>query len=194
METGGAMPFIPFYELFREVADHETRTVTRWGDPVLPDATYGFLELFCDEPGCDCRRAYIWVISREVNLPTGQPLATISYGWETREFYTEWASFPLSEADFHELQGPALVSVAPQSEFATRLLSIFESLLEDEEYAERIARHYRMFRNVIDKGAKASLARPSTARAASTKGSRRRRKTKRQSTSKGGRRSRRASR
>lgn len=153
------VPFTPFFKLFREVADHETRTVTRWGDPDLPDATYGFLELFCDEKGCDCRRAHIWVISKEVRLSSRTPLATISYGWEDDDYYNQWASFPLTAEDLDEMKGPALVSFAPQSRYSTRLLEIFESLLEDEAYVRRLVRHYEMFREVIDRGVLETSAR-----------------------------------
>jgi hypothetical protein len=146
------MPFVLFHEFFPEVAEAETRSVTRWGDPELPDASYGFVELFCDEEGCDCRRAFIWVVSEQVRTKSGSPLATISYGWEDERFYEEWASFPLTAEDLDELKGPALVRLTPQSEHAPKLLELFEMLLEDEEYAQRIERHYQMFRSAIDGG------------------------------------------
>lgn len=53
------MPFRLFHDLFPEIAERETRSVFL---PVaqngLPAGGYAFKEMFCDEPGCDCRRAF----------------------------------------------------------------------------------------------------------------------------------------
>ena len=59
------MPFTPFENQFLEVAQRETRTVSvlpqaRLG---LPVAAYQFNEMYCDEPGCDCRRVFFAVFS-----------------------------------------------------------------------------------------------------------------------------------
>src|ERR1039458_3144226 len=53
------MPMTPFMERFPEVGARETRSATVTQRQDLPDGEYGFLELYCDEPGCDCRRATI---------------------------------------------------------------------------------------------------------------------------------------
>lgn len=55
------MPFAHFYNYFPEVAKGETHSITispasEFG---LPPDDYGFLEMYCDEPGCDCRRVLI---------------------------------------------------------------------------------------------------------------------------------------
>src|SRR5438128_8078528 len=61
----GIMPYAPFHKLCPEIASRETRTVT-----VLPHASLGlepadyeFVEMYCDEPGCDCRRVMFSVLS-----------------------------------------------------------------------------------------------------------------------------------
>jgi len=59
------MAYAPFYTRFEEIAERETRAVTVI-DPSsfnLPPAKYSFIEMFCDEPGCDCRRAYFAVVT-----------------------------------------------------------------------------------------------------------------------------------
>lgn len=48
-----------------------------------------------------------------------------------------------------ELKGPALNIGSLQSEYAPALLEEVESVLEDDDYAERIKRHYRMFKDAI---------------------------------------------
>lgn len=146
------MPFTPFHELFPAVAERETRSVTQLNNPELPDGSYGFLEMFCDEEGCDCRRVFIQALCYEGRLRSHRPLATIAYGWENEAFYREWARFPLTAEDLRELKGPALARLAPQTRHAPQMLEIFESLLDDEAYAQRIVRHYQMFREAIDGG------------------------------------------
>jgi hypothetical protein len=146
------MPYAPFYELFPDVAPNETRSIHVL-DPrgELPLGEYGFLELFCNEEGCDCRRAFINVMHTSGRKVT--QVAAISYGWEDASFYRKWASFPLSKEDLHELKGPALLRLQPQSEYAPILLEHFEMMLRDQAYAKRIERHYEMYRRAIDEQA-----------------------------------------
>jgi hypothetical protein len=146
------MPFAPFYEKFGALAARETRTLTFLTDGDVPAGSYNFVEMFCDERGCDCRRTFIRVYDeaklKGPRLP--KPLATISWGWENEAFYRSWASFPLDDNMLDELMGPALVTGAYQSRYADAFVRHFESLLVDEKYADRIVRHYRMFREKID--------------------------------------------
>lgn len=141
------MPFVQLASRFPEIAASETRTVTVLGaDEELPRGTYGFLESFCDEEGCDCRRAFITVVLAGNARET---LATISYGWEKESFYRAWASFPLSKEDLEELKGPGLVRFAQQSQHAPALLQYFKMLVNDAAYRERIVRHYQLFRDAV---------------------------------------------
>ncbi len=141
------MPFVPFHEYFPEVAANETRGVFQPG----PDGTLGegvvFGELYCDEPGCDCRRVVFHVFAKG---RLSEPLATLTFGWEPASFYRKWASFPLSAEDLEELMGPALMRLTPQSPRATEMLEHERTLLADPVYVERLIRHYRMFREVVD--------------------------------------------
>ena len=145
------MPFVPFASQFPELARQETRSVLNFEEGVQTCA-YLFMEMFCDEPGCDCRRVFVQVISDQPGVP--QPRATISWGWEPASFYRTWAKFPLDATDLDELRGPALVRLTPQSEEAPELLEQFRVLVKDEAYASRVIRHYAMFRERIE------LARP----------------------------------
>lgn len=149
------MPFAPFHELFADVAPAETRSITiLTAEEGLPRGTYGFLESFCNEEDCDCRRAFISVVSADEGRKSGarEPLAVISFGWEKESFYRDWASFPLSKEDLAELKGPALARLSPQSQYAPVLLQHFKTLLDDADYRARIVRHYQMFREAIDGG------------------------------------------
>jgi hypothetical protein len=148
------MPFVPFYELCPETAKEETRSVTvmsdaKWG---LPAGDYGFVEMFCDEKGCDCRRVMFYVIA----APRGDLRAVIAYGWESREFYAKWMR-DSDPDDLDNLQGPCLNFGSPASVHAPALLEMTkEVLLNDAMYVERVKRHYRMFRAKIDEAENAA--------------------------------------
>ena len=82
------MPFVLFRNHFRDLAERETRTVTvlEHSGSDLPAGEYGFIEMFCDEPGCDCRRVFLSVFS----MVHEKFVAVIHYGWESPEFYAAW--------------------------------------------------------------------------------------------------------
>ena len=151
------MPYSLFYNHFHEISEHETRIVTVIDQSVfnLPPADYSFLEMFCDEPGCDCRRVFFSVLSSLQN----DIQAVITWGWEKREFYAKW----MGDDDpiiIRDLIGPALNLVSPQTKFASALLDLFRNvLLKDAAYVDRIKRHYAMFRQKIDNQANSACLR-----------------------------------
>jgi len=145
------MPFVPFHELLPDVAERETRDVMVLpGSNVgLPPGHYGFLEMYCDEEGCDCRRVFLTVVSSA----RGKVEAVIAWGWEKPAFYAKWMhdDDPQTVAS---LVGPILNFGSPATKLAPALLLLFENvLLKDQKYVERIKRHYRMFRDKIEEGA-----------------------------------------
>lgn len=143
------MPFQLFHDLFPELAESETRSITLLGhtsEPALPAGEYAFCEMFCNEAGCDCRRVMFHVISRF----RAEPVAVVAWGWESPEFYAAWLhdDDPDSMA---ELIGPTLNLGSPQSELAGGILGLVRDvLLKDKAYVERVKRHYRQFRDKID--------------------------------------------
>ncbi len=137
------MPFAPLFALFPEISAAETRTAH------TPEGAFTFVESFCDEPDCDCRRAYFLVYS---DKDRSTPLATLTWGWEQPAFYKKWSSFPLSAEDIEELTGPALARMNRQSPLAPRMLELLRFLLRDENYRQRIVRHYLMFRDKVESG------------------------------------------
>ena len=150
------MPFSSFHDRFPDVAETETRTLRLVRDSGLGEHI-GFLELFCDERGCDCRRVFIHAVCPEMGRAT---LATISFGWEPDSFYRSWARFPLSDEDLRELKGPALVRLTPQSAHAEEMLELFTEQLLDAPYVDRIVRHYKMFRETVEAPKKRRLGFP----------------------------------
>lgn len=122
------MAMVPFFTRFKDLAFKEMRSATVRGIPNLPDGQYGFLELYCDEPECDCRRVVIQVIS-----PTSgsKICATIHYGWESLEFYETW--FRDNEYG-REYTGATLDPFNPQTENSDALLRLFIQVLQNKAY------------------------------------------------------------
>ena len=142
------MGYVPFYSRLPKIAKRETRTVTILSKTPagLPPGEYAFLECFCDEPGCDCRRVFFCVVS-----PYSQDaLAVIAYGWEDRKFYARWFGSN-DRRDLDDLRGPVLNLFSPQSKLAPAILEAFKQLLlPDTDYIDRVKQHYRLFRASID--------------------------------------------
>lgn len=141
------MPYAAFFEFYPDVAENETRVLTLLGrsEYGLPPDEYAFIEMFCDEPGCDCRRVFFHVQSEKHGN-----VATIAYGWESREFYVKWFGRN-DKSTIDELVGPFLNLASPQSKYANALLNVVkEILLTDRAYVDRIKKHYSMVRKKIN--------------------------------------------
>lgn len=137
------MAMAPFYTRFRDLAFQEMRVATIQGRSDIPDGEYGFLELYCEELGCDCRRVIINVISKT----TGPKVwATINYGWETPEYYASWSRVKESAED---MSGAELDPLNPQTQYSWAFLDLFEYILQDQAYVDRLKRHYDMFKKAL---------------------------------------------
>ena len=152
------MPYQLFHDLFPDMAGKETRTITVFGDRSktgLPPGEYAFCEMFCNEPGCDCRRVFFYVMASFRKRCE----AVIAWGWESPEFYANWFHHDDPEV-IADLMGPCLNIGSPRSELAGPILDLARSvLLKDEAYVERIKRHYQLFRAMID-GKSVAASRP----------------------------------
>jgi hypothetical protein len=140
------MPMTPFMEKFPDLGRRETRSILVPPGQDLPSGEYGYIEFYCNEPGCDCRRATIIVLRPDTGW--NKPWATISYGWESLEFYNKWGG---AHSDPAEMQGPHLDPLNVQTEYAPALLDLFRWVLQSPEYVERLKRHYRMFRDTVER-------------------------------------------
>ncbi|MBM4035029.1 MAG: hypothetical protein FJ291_25075 [Planctomycetes bacterium] len=142
--------YAPFHRYCPEIGYTEYRSVDIRGDRDLPDGEYGFMELYCTERKCDCRRVIFYVV--EPRYP-GKILATIGYGWESPEFYVKWMH---GDSIAEGMAGVSTAMLGPQSSLAEALARACEDLLvSDPQYVERLKRHYALFRKVVDaKGGK----------------------------------------
>ena len=139
---------VPFRKYFTEIADAETRSARIFEEHPsgLPPGEYGFLEFYCDEKNCDCRRVHLMVIADW----SKEPIAMIAYGWETPAYYAKW----MHSADKQmaaEMSGTMLEPFFNQSKYAAAAKKLCEdAFLADPSYVERLKRHYRMMRDHVD--------------------------------------------
>ena len=140
------MPFIPFHEVFPDLAAQETRTITTLASAYLPAGSYTLIEMYCDEPHCDCRRVFFSVLSSN----TLQIETVIAYGWESPAFYAQWMGDDDPET-IRGLKGPILNFGSPHSALAPALLDLVKTaVLQDDHYIARLKTHYTIFRQTID--------------------------------------------
>jgi hypothetical protein len=126
-----------FHQFFPEVAEQETRFLFIEEGPGIPAGQYAFIEAYCTDPDCDCQRVMLNVTEAKRGI-----LATISYGFNPAKT-REWFDGP----------NPFLDPLNPQSEYAEELLDLFQEMVLDEEYEERLKRHYRMVKEAVRSGA-----------------------------------------
>ena len=122
-----------------DLAERESRTVFLENDPAVatpppvPPGAYLFDELYCVEPGCDCRRVLIQVYSASAVL-----LATISHSFE-----------PPSENQLIRKQ-TILDPLFQQSPWAVDLMDLFLHVLRiDPAYRSRLVRHYQAVKAAV---------------------------------------------
>jgi len=133
--------YASFHSIFPKIAKQETRFITVPENGKVPQGDYGYFPSFCTDKDCDCRRTLINVLQVNPDYPDTHA-ATISYGWEKMGFYKEWGGgLPLDV--LNDFKGPSLEVMQQQSSYANYFLEIFQNILStDEEYANRIQRHY----------------------------------------------------
>ncbi|MCW5551890.1 MAG: DUF1186 domain-containing protein [Verrucomicrobiae bacterium] len=137
---------IALHSCFPELAARETRCLhVLTPDGPLPPGEYGFLEHYCEQPDCDCRRVLLRVTSAKSPHTV---LATINCGWESAGFYTRWMHG--DEQAGREITAASLDPLHPQSKYADYLLDFVQKeLITDPAYVARLARHYDLFKQAL---------------------------------------------
>lgn len=129
-----------FTQMFPEVAEIETRSITLLNHPTLPADKYYFAEFYCDDPACDCRRVIVSVMAASrLDAPDPFDLATFSHAFEPPD--------PRSP-----IFVPGQTFIEPmhrQSLHAPALFDLFCQMVQDEAYAARLVRHYEMVKEAV---------------------------------------------
>ncbi|MEI8230389.1 MAG: hypothetical protein WCG83_04610 [Candidatus Peregrinibacteria bacterium] len=141
------MEFIPLHTVLFALAEKETRQLVILQETGgLPEGIYCFIDSYCSDQKCDCRRTFINVFCIEGALE-GRHLATIGYGWETAGFYTKWMHGDSKIGK--QMTGTALESMQVQSEYAPLAFAAFHKFILDDAYTQRIQKHYAAFKEEI---------------------------------------------
>jgi len=143
------MNFTPFHERCPEIAAREMwRYTLQKSTRGLPAGDYLFVESYCSEPGCDCRRVFLNVIWQgRPGISRGQD-ATIGFGWERPEFYIEWMAGDESGAN---LAGANLEPMQRQGPMAEALLEMTKAvILSSPGAVDWIKRHYAAFKASVE--------------------------------------------
>ncbi len=138
------MASIPLFSLLPELAARETRSAMVGPGGDVPAGEYAFMELYCADPGCDCRRVIIQVVSRE---DPEAALAIIVFGWEKAAFYQK--RMPWDSNAGREITSGTLDPLNRQSKHAPALLHLFRTVVADAPYRLRLKRHYEAFRKSL---------------------------------------------
>jgi hypothetical protein len=145
----------PFTSRFPELGMKETRVAIfpDEDDPMM--GRYAFIELYCDDEACDCRRVIFQVVDES---DPSKILASINYGWESPEYYARWMG---SSEDARKMAGATLDPLLPQSSHSRFFLKFLNGLvLRDPAYVERLKRHYAMFKSVQQQKTRAGSPKP----------------------------------
>ncbi len=119
-----------FVNHFRRIAKNETRSVTFFtAQRNLPPDQYVFMELYCTEPGCDCRNVVLNVVGRSQGH-----LATINHALDPDGFKD--VGMPQTFLD----------PLNKQSHYSDALLKLFKEAVLDEFYAERLESHLQLMK------------------------------------------------
>ncbi len=139
----------PFHLIAGERAWRETRSIRIFQEHgELPPDEYGLIEFYCPDPKCDCRRVLLQVVCQS---QPGAILATVSFGWETEQFYTRWMKSDAQAAS--NLKGASLDPLGSFHPLAESLLRMVrDTALSDPDYVARLARHYREFKKATRQG------------------------------------------
>ena len=141
---------IPLHSVLPELAQREVRCVhlgralDAGSESALPADEYAYLEFYCDDLRCDCRRVLLQVIARD---QPGKIFASIGYGWDKESFYRK--RMPWAPDDARGTVRGELDPLNEQSEFAEEFLALFRRYVLDEPYRLRLRRHYRLFREEL---------------------------------------------
>jgi hypothetical protein len=136
---------LEFRHLFPEIGMDETRSaIIPKGGASLPRGQYFFLEAYCTDKGCDCRRVMLRVMWTPVEEGApGPQIVPKEVAWILH-------AFEPPPPDAHVPEQTMLDPLNPQSELAEGVLDLFnETVIQDPAYRERLVRHYRMVKDAI---------------------------------------------
>lgn len=127
------MDFSPAGEFIGEA--HQVRTVGLRHSRELPGGDYRFLDTYCTDPSCDCRKTIILVYRNDIHV------STIHYGWESDAFYRKWMGSAFDDNNDLPMSGASIDISSPNHVPPKAMLAFFQALLDDNWIA-KFKTHY----------------------------------------------------
>ena len=115
---------------------HQVRTAEISDSPRLPDGEYKFVDMYCTDPSCDCRKTMKRV------LYNGAHVSTINFGWEPPAFYEGWFGGELKDGGIPPMHGASIDITSPDRVSQDSILGLFKALL-NEKWVANFKRNYR---------------------------------------------------
>lgn len=148
------MEFLPAGDIIGSA--HQVRMVGIRESSLLPDGDYTFVDSYCIDTSCDCRRTLILVVLNNTHV------STVGFGWEPIEFYRKWMN---GEPDNDEdddivslLHGATIDISSPDKVSAQGMLTLFNELL-DEKWIANFKRNYSAVKAQLAKRSKTKNSR-----------------------------------
>ena len=127
------MEFIPAGEVIGEA--HQVRSVGIRKSPQLPDGEYTFIDMYCSDPRCDCRKTMIQI------MHGGRLVSIINFGWESPAFYENWMGKSAKGHAMPEMHDASIDITSPNIVSQHGVLALFNALLDDM-WVAKFKRHY----------------------------------------------------
>lgn len=132
-------PFIPAGELLGP--DCQIRSVTLANDPYLPPGEYDFIDMYCSDNTCDCRKTIIQIFHDK------KLVSIVNFGWESPKFYLRWLNSAQDVELAKEMSGLSIDFSSPDLVSPKGILLLVNHLM-DQEWISMLKENYRLIRKI----------------------------------------------
>lgn len=129
--------FVPAGEILGP--DCQIRSVVLAGDPNLPSGEYTFIDTYCTDNTCDCRKTIIQIFHEK------KLVSIVSFGWESPKFYLRWLKSTKDRKLAKEMSGLSIDFSSPNRVSPEGILQLLNHLL-DEKWISMLKENYRLIR------------------------------------------------
>jgi uncharacterized protein YecA (UPF0149 family) len=105
----------------------------------LPSGEYAFLDTYCTNNTCDCRKTIIQIFHENKHV------STVSYGWESPNFYLRWLKSTKDRKLAKEMSGVSIDYSSPDLVSSDAIILFINRLL-DEKWISMLKENYRLIR------------------------------------------------
>jgi hypothetical protein len=130
-------PFVPAGEILGP--ECQVRTIVLANDPHLPDGKYIFLDTYCTDNSCDCRKTIIQIFH------DNKLVSIVSFGWESPKFYLRWLKSTRDRELAQEMSGLSIDFSSPNLVSPDGIFLLVTRLLDDK-WISLLKENYRLIR------------------------------------------------